>query len=376
MVARSPSSLSRDLVDEVYEALFGAGDWTRLLSGLASVLPDGRAMLVHHDVAAGRGALHLNANVPPEWQEAYNTHFSRINPWMPHVAQRKLGVASNTSAMVTPKVLGRTEFYGDLLRQIDFREGVGITLEREDGLAFALSLLGSSGEDQVIADAMVVLETVAPHLRRAFAFYRGVTSRSASPGLSALEAQMTVGVLRIGLRGTIQVMNLAAERILAERQGLYLDPAGRLTTDQRAVNDALQAWWSVWSVATPASRTATWLLRRPDPRLPLRLTLLQPPQDGARTYFVGPETFVLIEDPERQRDRTSDLSAFYRLTPAEARVLAGLAAGRTLTQVATDRSLSIETVRTQLKSLFAKTGTGTQAELVRLGARLGTIMRP
>lgn len=376
MALRPTSSLSQDLVNEIYEALFGMGDWTGFLSRLATVLPDGRAMLVHHDVAAGRGALHLQANVPREWQDAYNTHFSRINPWLPHAAQRKIGVALNTSAMVTPKVLGRTEFYGDLLRQIDFREGVGITLERENGLAFALSLLGSSGEDQVVADAIAVLETIAPHLRRAFAFYRGVTSRSPASGLTALEAQMTVGVLQIGLRGTIRAMNEAAADILAEGQGIVLDPTGRLTTHDRTINDALQRWWSCWSPGTPASRTATWLLRRPDPRLPIRLTLLQPPRDGAQAYFVGPETFVLIEDPERQLDRSSDLSAFYRLTPAETRVLAGLAAGRSLTEVAADRSLSVETVRTQLKGLLAKTGTRTQADLLRLAGSLGTIMQP
>lgn len=365
--------MAQGLIGEIYEALFGPGDWTAFLSRLATVLPDGRAMLVHHDAAAGRGSLHLHVNVPDDWRDAYDAHFSRINPWMPIAARREIGIATNTSAMLSPRALGRTAFYGDLLRQIDFQEGVGITLERESGLAFALSVLGSDGDDGIVADAKAVLEVIAPHLRRAFTFYRGVTSGARGSGLSALESQVTLGVLRIGHRGVVQAANKAAERILSDQTGLFLDPAGRLATHERQVNDALQAWWSCWLVKT-LPRMASWLIKRPPPRLPLRISLLEPARDAAQTFFTGPETFALIEDPDQKTGPLADVAAFYELTAAEARVLAEIVAGRSLRTIATDRRLSIETVRSQVKSLLAKTGSRNQADLVRLGADLGTII--
>ncbi len=56
----------------------------------------------------------------------------------------------------------------------------------------------------------------------------------------------------------------------------------------------------------------------------------------------------------------------FDLTHAEAEVVRALTDGLSLTQVATARGRSIDTIRAQLKSIMAKTETRTQSELVRL----------
>jgi DNA-binding CsgD family transcriptional regulator len=65
------------------------------------------------------------------------------------------------------------------------------------------------------------------------------------------------------------------------------------------------------------------------------------------------------------------LRALYGLTPAEAKVAAGLAEGRTSAEIAARHSVSIGTLRNQLKAVFFKTGARRQAELVRLVLALG-----
>ncbi len=60
------------------------------------------------------------------------------------------------------------------------------------------------------------------------------------------------------------------------------------------------------------------------------------------------------------------LQALYGLTAAEARLALGLAQGRGLDEMAAALGLSRHTVRTQLKQVFAKSGTRRQPELVRL----------
>lgn len=60
------------------------------------------------------------------------------------------------------------------------------------------------------------------------------------------------------------------------------------------------------------------------------------------------------------------LHGLFDLTASEARVARSLAGGTTLTQIASQLGLSRETVRTQLKSVLAKTGTSRQSELVGL----------
>ncbi|MGE0576242.1 MAG: helix-turn-helix transcriptional regulator [Reyranella sp.] len=79
---------------------------------------------------------------------------------------------------------------------------------------------------------------------------------------------------------------------------------------------------------------------------------------------------VFLHDPETLVTPLPNLLAgLYRLTPAEGRLAADLLAHLTLEENAERRSLSRETLRSQLKELFRKTGTSRQSELV--GRRRG-----
>ncbi len=54
------------------------------------------------------------------------------------------------------------------------------------------------------------------------------------------------------------------------------------------------------------------------------------------------------------------------MTPAEARLAAGLAAGKSLAEIAEEAGLSIHTARWTLKRIFARTGARRQSELVSM----------
>ena len=90
---------------------------------------------------------------------------------------------------------------------------------------------------------------------------------------------------------------------------------------------------------------------------------------GCRT----PSVIVLREPLTGTYDGTrSDLrdlqgiAAQNHLTQAETEVLQAVASGLTVAQIAQLHGVSLETVRGQIKVLFAKTGAKRQAELVRL----------
>jgi DNA-binding CsgD family transcriptional regulator len=67
------------------------------------------------------------------------------------------------------------------------------------------------------------------------------------------------------------------------------------------------------------------------------------------------------------------LRQLFGLTPAECRTVEKLAAHHSVTKVAESNSVSRETVRTQLKSIFNKTGCRNQSALVRLITELSTL---
>ena len=81
----------------------------------------------------------------------------------------------------------------------------------------------------------------------------------------------------------------------------------------------------------------------------------------------GAVVSVLLGDSDaRQAIAPEVLQTFYDLTPAEAELVGLLAEGVSLEEAAKRRGVTINTVRSQLKNVFAKTDTNRQGELIRL----------
>jgi DNA-binding CsgD family transcriptional regulator len=83
---------------------------------------------------------------------------------------------------------------------------------------------------------------------------------------------------------------------------------------------------------------------------------------------------VFIVDPaNRSSIPLARLVDAFGLTPAEARVAVASSAGKTTLETAHLLGLSPNTVKTHMRRVFAKTGTGRQAELARLVASMATM---
>lgn len=76
---------------------------------------------------------------------------------------------------------------------------------------------------------------------------------------------------------------------------------------------------------------------------------------------------VLVNDPEDTPPLDAQmLRAWYDLTPAEARMAVLLAGGLSLNEIVDRVGIGANTARTHLKSIFGKTGTRRQGDLIRL----------
>jgi DNA-binding CsgD family transcriptional regulator len=85
----------------------------------------------------------------------------------------------------------------------------------------------------------------------------------------------------------------------------------------------------------------------------------------------GPGTIILLvsQDAHREPD-TRLLQSIFAFTPAEMRLAVALARGLDLQSIAHTYKVTIGTLRVHLKSIFEKTNTSRQAELILLLARL------
>ena len=83
--------------------------------------------------------------------------------------------------------------------------------------------------------------------------------------------------------------------------------------------------------------------------------------------YEGAKVAVFLTDPNLQQPISVDnLVSVYGLTPSEAQVAITLANGHNIDEIAKTSNHSAHTIRSQLKSVFRKTGVSRQSELIKL----------
>ena len=83
--------------------------------------------------------------------------------------------------------------------------------------------------------------------------------------------------------------------------------------------------------------------------------------------YEGAKVAVFLSDPNLQQPISIDnLVSVYNLTPSEAQVAISLANGHSIEEIANLSHHSMHTIRSQLKSVFRKTGVSRQSELIKL----------
>lgn len=361
-----PDDATTRLQTLVYAALLGDAHWEDFLDQLRLGLPNGKALLFFHDTRQGRGAFPLQAGMDPEGVAAYGAYYSAINPWMRNAASRPIGRAMPSERNVPRSELQRTEFYSDFLRVYGMGTGVGMTLRRDAGCNFLLSVNGADCPEAEVFELARRMEAVAPHLARAFDHYRrdeqagGVLSSG-----SGIGDALRVGVVTLGPGREVHAANVAAARFLDTSGIVWTDALGCFRCVSPAVTEALEAALRDWHRRDPAPPARSILVPR-DGRLPFRITVIAPLGTDADAFFRGPRCTVLLEDPERDLGgATDEFAALHGLTRSERRLLAGLVDGRTVEEIAAESAISPHTARTQLKRIFARTGARRQSDLIR-----------
>ena len=182
---------------------------------------------------------------------------------------------------------------------------------------------------------------------------------------SALDI-LNQGMVLMGACGRVSMVNRAARALINQRDGLRLE-GQRLRFSDAAANDRFDRLVDRAISGEPDRGTAgDWVVpvKRPSGCAPYHVVV------SALSGFSpegSPGVAVLIDDPESVlRPGAGALRILFRLTVAEERVAVGLLAGKTLEEIARDQSVSKETVRAQLREIFAKTGVNRQSELMRI----------
>lgn len=297
----------------------------------------------------------------------YCNYYNSVDERLQWVATGDVGEWRADYERFDERFVRRSEIYNDFLFKYGVRHlivgRIGGAPWENEGLSF-LKPLGAAEYDE---DDRKFLARATGHLVRSSELRRRLHAleRQQQADQTLLQ-HLPYGTVWVDASGRVVSFNNVAADILAAADGLRIK-AQRLQANDAAADRMLGA--AIADATGAEGRRGQWLaVRRKAHAQPLVVSVIparaeQLPERAGD----GPLALVILQDMARQRlPRDTVLRKMYGLTPAEARLAEALLDNQTVESYALSAQVSRNTVRTHLASLFAKTGTRRQAELLRM----------
>lgn len=358
--------------EEAVERLYAAiGDAPALRKAIGSV-----GTLVGAEVVAGQDYDHGRRvgcatnyhGFADEALRAYSDHYSHVNVWMLHGRHLvRPGGILLSHEMYPVEALDRTEFYSDWLRPLGLMHSMGAVVAVERDVTTTVAFLRGKAAGSYGPGEAGMLRRLVTHLGSVLRLHR----RLARAHLEAESANTVLdcfpsAVVLVDAAGTVVGTNRAARELLAEADGLSLAGQALAVRGTEGADFRRLVSGAVGGGRDGQCAGSLRLSRASGrPALHVWVTRVPTHQDPFSSH--GAVAAVFVTDPAASDPLSHErLHSLYGLTPAESRLASLLADGKELRQAAEALEVSLHTVRTQLRSLFAKTDTRRQAELVRL----------
>lgn len=357
------------LLDQLYELPLRPERWIEFLEALSHAL-HGKAALFIQDSGSSKSSVGGFARFDPHYIASYVERYGAGDIWRPSVARLRPGEIMRGEDVMSASEAKRTTFYREWLRPQNLLHSVVLMLKKEGPLTTQLTVLRSEAAGSFSPSELALMERLSVHARRALAFHHELTAARIQRDCALMGADgLALGLIIVDTGSRVLFLNAVAEQVL--RRGMALTVSqGRLCAGPPRSREPLSLLVS--KVAGMRQSDARWgggLLTIPTEvgRSPLSLLVAPlPASSGARFGFDAPAAAIFLNDPASEIDvKESDLGRLYGLTTAEAKLLESLLAGVNISDYAANMRITVNTAKTYLKQIFAKTSRSRQSELIR-----------
>lgn len=353
------------LVDAIYEAAAVPGEWPKVLHELAVMVEGAGTIMVTR-----RRDNWLGSCTSPGVEIGAKAYIRSENATR-SIAPKRLIDANRCgfvpdNALFTEEEMVSDPYYTDWASLNDTHHGAATAIQVPGGDYVFIQVQRRKGLPVFDRACLDRLDAFRPHLARAGLL---ATRWQLERLRGAAEALAMIGLPAaiLDLSGRV----LTANTLIQEMRGhvLWLPNDGVALSDRTANKMLVRA---VADLRIPAASTVRSFAARGDGG-DLAVAHVIPAVGHAREIFGGAfGVLVITLQTEAPVPDAALIQGLFDLTPAEARVAQGIATGSSLQEIAKGNHVTYETVRSQVKSILAKTGTERQSQVVSL---LGGIQR-
>lgn len=343
-----------------YDAITWPDRWTAALDSLAHAMGASACMILPHDVN-GRQTGVVRSSETYKMDELWQRNLDWVKPvYEPRGdSYVRRGVEAVTMAQLfTNEEIRTSRFHQEIARPAGLLEWASGIFSAE-GRDWCLPFFRPA---EPFAPAMRDnLAEISRRVARIVALSEKISRTSAESEIRTLD-KIGCAALLLDRHGLVQGTNHSAENLFCSEFGIR---HGRLWTASGASLARLDRFLAEIEFCRSSNMPfpAPVVIARNG--MPWLLVEAMPVSSASLEIFDGNRAIVVISDlTHANLTDTALLSMVFGLTNAEARLTSALCDGLDLHAVAQNFGISRQTVRVQLKSVFAKTGSRRQAELV------------
>jgi DNA-binding CsgD family transcriptional regulator/PAS domain-containing protein len=362
-----------ELIGAIYDATIQPELWHDAIERIRKRYLFQIAMLAINQLPDMKPLVQVSCNVPTWFMEHVGEYVHEIPElWggLAAIARLPLEEPIVQSQVYDFRKHPENRWYAEWSRPQGLVDQVVIGLVNDPTAVASLGMGVHESRPPITTAELDELRIIAPHLRRAATISNllGV-ARSEAASFRAAFDTISSGVLLVGADVSIRHANRTAEEMLR-----LADPVRSARGRLRLVHDIVPG--RLEEAVRAAATLSEIELGRRGMSIPTRRS------DGTavsvhvmplerRTVPTGAGqgvvAAVFVADGGAQWTAATDaIAVLHDLTPAEARVLELVVAGRSSQQIAQELGIATSTLRTHLLRVFDKTGRHSRAELVRL----------
>jgi DNA-binding CsgD family transcriptional regulator len=362
-----------NLIAGIYDAALDSALWSEVLAKTREFVGGGAASLFIKEPRSKKGRLLYRCGaLNPIYEDLYWNKYVKIDPISTSEFLAKIAEPWGTADLVPYDEFLKTRFYEEWARPQGWIDFVGATLDKSTTRAALVGVFRHERHGLVDDEARRRMQLVAPHFRRAVLIAKIIDLKSAqAASLADTLDGLCASTFLVDHNARIVHSNAAGCAALSDGD-VVRAVSGKLSVSDSEADKVLhQAIINADSgdVALGAKGIAVMLKGQDGEQY---VAHMLPLTSGARrtagvaysavaAIFIRPAT---LNGPHP----IEAIAKAYQLTPTEMRVLMMIVEIGGVPEVAPVLGISETTVKTHLQHIYSKTGTGRQADLVKLVA--------
>jgi DNA-binding CsgD family transcriptional regulator len=365
----NPEQLN-SLIGAIYDCAITPSLWPDVLQRICEYSDSAAGTLAVVNLQTGQEYTMVNIGIADEYNQLYKEKYHCTDLFIHPLLARDLADPAISSDLVSDEQLLGSRIYREWAQPQGFRDTLMTMFTRQPTHLSFMGLTRRLEQRRYDESDRAMVRQLAPHLQRALTISDFIKCRAVEVHRFAeLLDSITTATWVIDSARRVLHANLAATGVMGRNDVLAVYtgiltitgvPLARLVDEHRK---------------TPSLRPLpeTYRIQRRDPDVSLVIVVMPLWSPGRDAGGLDDHQYaIFMQEGNQLSPLASDIwLKLFGLTGSELRVLQGLVEGRDAAEIADLYGVARSTVKTQLLSLFRKTGTSRQAELVKLA--LGSI---